>query len=338
MVLTNALHKVKQYGTLVMFQHTIFSLSFGLVSMTLASKLTANSFLSPWKIFLILLSLLSARTGANAINRVIDAEIDAKNPRTSFRQIPQGVLTKREVILFSILCFIVMVISAFFINPLCALLSPGALIFLVAYSYTKRFTFLCHLFLGFTCAIAPMGAWIAVTGDLGGFTPAFSAFIDMIKSLLLGNFDQVTSLFQDTVHSFIAAFTIDNLIFIPLLLAAINACWVAGFDIIYGSQDVEFDRANGIHSIPARFGIKNGLRISSSLHILAVLLLYIVGLITVNFGWIYFIGAVIITTLLIIEHIIVKPTNLNHAKIASYSINEIVSVVFILFPIVDIYM
>ncbi|WP_400243545.1 UbiA family prenyltransferase [Niallia sp. JL1B1071] len=338
MVLTNVLYKVKQYGTLVMFQHTIFSLSFGLVSMTLAAKLTATSFLSPWKICLILISLLSARTGANAINRVIDAEIDAKNPRTAYRQLPQGLLTKKEVILFSLFCFIVMVISAFYINPLCALLSPGALIFLVAYSYTKRFTFLCHLFLGVTCAIAPMGAWIAVTGDLGGFTPAFLAFIDMIKSFLFGNFHQVGPFFQDMIHSFISAFTIDNTIFVPLLLSAINACWVAGFDIIYGSQDIEFDRANGIHSIPAKFGLKNGLHISTCLHFVAVLFLYLVGLITVSFGWIYFIGVFIITVLLIIEHIIVKPTNLNHAKIASYSINEVVSIVFILFPIADIYL
>lgn len=338
MVLTKALNKVKQYGTLVMFQHTIFSLSFGLVSMMLASKLTSNSFLSPWKICLIFLSLLSARTGANAINRVIDAEIDAKNPRTAYRQLPQGVLSKKEVILFSSLCFVIMVLSAFFINPLCALLSPGALIFLVTYSYTKRFTFLCHLFLGVTCAIAPMGAWISVTGDLGGFTPAFLTLIDLLKSILFGNFAQVGQIFQNTIHLFISGFSMENLIFIPILLSAINACWVAGFDIIYGSQDVEFDRANGIHSIPAKFGLKNGLHISTFLHFMAVLFLYLVGFFTVNFGWIYFTGILIITILLIIEHIIVNPTNLNHAKIASYSINEVVSIVFILFPIVDIYL
>ncbi|CAI9393237.1 4-hydroxybenzoate polyprenyltransferase, mitochondrial [Bacillus sp. T2.9-1] len=338
MVLTKALHKVKQYGTLVMFQHTIFSLSFGLVSMILASKLTENSFLPPWKIGLIFLSLLSARTGANAINRVIDAEIDAKNPRTASRQLPQGVLSKKEVILFSCFCFVLMVLSAFFINPLCALLSPGALIFLVAYSYTKRFTFLCHLFLGVTCAIAPMGAWIAVTGDLGDFTPAFVALVDLLKSVLFGNFAQVGQLFQYTIHLFISGLSMENSIFIPIFLSVINACWVAGFDIIYGSQDVEFDRANGIHSIPAKFGLENGLYISSFLHFVAILFLYFVGFLTVTFGWIYFTGILIITVLLIIEHLIVKPTNLTHAKIASYNINEIVSVVFIFFPIVDIYL
>lgn len=130
----------------------------------------------------------------------------------------------------------------------------------------------------------------------------------------------------------------ENTIFIPIFLSVINACWVAGFDIIYGSQDVEFDRANGIHSIPAKFGLENGLYISAFLHFVAILFLYFVGFLTVTFGWIYFIGILIITVLLIIEHLIVKPTNLTHAKIASYSINEIVSVVFILFPIVDIYL
>jgi len=287
MVLSKAIKKINDYGILVMFSHTIFSLSFALISMLLAAK----GLPSFYTVFWIFVAFMGARTGANAINRVIDANIDMKNPRTAIRQIPQGLLSKKEVILFSSLCFLLMVVAAYMLNPICAILSPVALFLLIIYSYTKRFTWLCHLVLGVTSAAAPVGAWLAVTGKI---------------SLL------------------------------PLFMGAANTLWVAGFDIIYGAQDYDFDTKNNIHSIPARFGVKNGLYISSFFHCLAVIFLIIVGLLSSELSIIYYIGVLIIAILLIIEHRIVSPENLTHAKIASYGVNQVVSIVLLIVGILDV--
>jgi 4-hydroxybenzoate polyprenyltransferase len=286
MVLNKAIKKAHDYGVLVMFSHTIFSLSFALISMLLASK----GLPSPYVIFWILVAFMGARTGANAINRVIDAEIDKKNPRTATRQLPQGLMKKKEVILFSSLCFLVMIIGAYMLNPLCLILSPIALFLLIIYSYTKRFTWACHLVLGITSAAAPVGAWLAVTGKIS---------------------------------------------WLPLFIGAANTLWVAGFDIIYGSQDYDFDTSNGINSIPARFGVKNALHIAAFFHAITLVILIIVGLLSPQLGLIYFIGIGIISVLFILEHRMVSPTNLSNVKLASYSINQLISIVFLIFGVID---
>lgn len=287
MVWTKVKNKISDYGTLVMFSHTIFSLSFALISMLLASeglpKLTT--------LFWILVAFMGARTGANAINRVIDAEIDAKNPRTATRQIPQGLMKKKEVVIFTIACFMIMVIGAAMLNPLCVILSPIAIFLMTIYSYTKRFTWACHLVLGITSAAAPVGAWIAVTGEIG---------------------------------------------LLPLFMGAANTLWVAGFDMIYGAQDYEFDKANGIHSIPSQFGVKNALYIARAFHLMAWLCLVVVGLLSPKLGVVYFVGLAIIGGLFILEHKIVSPTNLTNVKIASYNINQVISVVFLVFGLLGI--
>lgn len=287
MVWTKVKNKISDYGTLVMFSHTIFSLSFALISMLLASeglpKLTT--------LFWILVAFMGARTGANAINRVIDAEIDAKNPRTATRQIPQGLMKKKEVVIFTIACFLIMVIGAAMLNPLCVILSPIAIFLMTIYSYTKRFTWACHLVLGITSAAAPVGAWIAVTGEIG---------------------------------------------LLPLFMGAANTLWVAGFDMIYGAQDYEFDKANGIHSIPSQFGVKNALYIARAFHLMAWLCLVVVGLLSPKLGVVYFVGLAIIGGLFILEHKIVSPTNLTNVKVASYNINQVISVVFLVFGLLGL--
>jgi 4-hydroxybenzoate polyprenyltransferase len=286
MVLNKLIKKVHDYGTLVMFSHTVFSLSFALISMLLVS----NGRPSPYTIFWILVAFMGARTGANAINRVIDEEIDARNPRTATRQLPQGLLKKKEVIVFSAVCFIVMVAAAAMLNPLCLLLSPVALFLLVIYSYTKRFTWACHLVLGLTSAAAPVGAWLAVSGRIS---------------------------------------------WLPLFMGAANTLWVAGFDIIYGSQDYAFDTANGLHSMATRFGVKNALRIAALFHATTVALLVIVGLLSEQLGTIYFIGLAVISVLFVTEHRLVSPDNLDNVKVASYSINQLVSIVFLISGVID---
>ncbi|WP_017473840.1 UbiA-like polyprenyltransferase [Amphibacillus jilinensis] len=278
--------KIHDYGTLVMFSHTIFSLSFAIIAMLLA-----GGFPSIDTFFWILVAFLSARTGANALNRVIDAKIDAQNPRTATRQIPQGLLNKQEVLIFSIVCFVIMLAAAWMLNPLCFFLAPIALFLMVIYSYTKRFTCLCHLILGVSCAAAPVGAWIAITGTM----------------------------------SWVAFF-----------MGAANTAWVAGFDIIYGAQDYQFDREHGIRSIPETFGLRFGLYISALFHVATVIFLIMVGFLSEGIHMIYFIGLIFVSLLFIIQHSMVSPTNLKNVKIASYSINQLVSLTFLLFGVLAI--
>lgn len=285
-LMSSVVKKIHSYGVLVMFSHTIFSLSFALISMLLAG----NGLPDPSTIFWLMVAFMGARTGANAINRVIDAEIDGKNPRTAMRQLPQGLLHKKEVIIFTTVCFVAMVLAAAMLNPLCLLLSPIALFLMIIYSYTKRFTWTCHLVLGITSAAAPVGAWVAITGRIS---------------------------------------------WLPIFMGAANTLWVAGFDIIYGSQDYDFDTANGIHSIPARFGVKNALRIAALFHAMTLILLVGVGILSRQMGVAYYVALLIITVLFVIEHKMVSPDNLNNVKLASYSINQLISVTFLCGGVID---
>lgn len=290
MALINLLKKIYRkamdFGVLVMFSHTIFSLSFALISLLLVTDGRPEI----KTLFWVLVAFMGARTGANAINRVIDAKIDAKNPRTANRQIPMGTMHKTEVIVFTLVCFAVMVFAAAQLNWLCVSLSPIAIFLMVIYSYTKRFTWACHLILGITSAAAPVGAWIAVTGQM----------------------------------SWIAFF-----------MGAANTCWVAGFDIIYGAQDYDFDKANGLHSIPEQFGVKNGLYIARALHFGALCALIAVGFLAEELGTIYFTGLGIIGVLFVLEHAIVSPERLTNVKLASYNINQLISLVFLGFGLAD---
>lgn len=286
MVLNRLVKKVHDYGTLVMFSHTVFSLSFALISMLLVS----GGIPPFYTLFWIFVAFMGARTGANAINRAIDAEIDARNPRTATRQLPQGLMKKKEVIVFSTVCFVVMVVAAAMLNLLCLLLSPIALFLMIIYSYTKRFTWACHLVLGITSAAAPVGAWLAVSGSLS---------------------------------------------WLPVFMGAANTLWVAGFDIIYGSQDYDFDTANGLHSMAVKFGVKNALRIAAAFHAITVMLLVVVGLLSEQLGAVYFIGLGIISVLFVIEHRMISPGNLANVKVASYSVNQLVSIVFLVCGVID---
>jgi 4-hydroxybenzoate polyprenyltransferase len=282
----NIMEKLSAYGKLVMFSHTIFSFSFALVSMVVA----AHGLPDPSTLLWIVVCFMGARTGANAINRVIDAKIDAKNPRTANRQIPKGEMKAGEVIVFSGICFLIMLFGAYMLNMLCLALSPIALVLLITYSYCKRFTCLCHLVLGVTCACAPVGAWLAVTGQFA---------------------------------------------FLPLVMGAANTLWVAGFDIIYGCQDYDFDSQNGLHSIPVKFGVKGALLIACLFHAVTLLCLIVIGVLVPQFGVIYYVGIGLIAVLFVMEYRLVSPTNLKNVNIASYSVNQLVSLTLLVFGLLD---
>ena len=279
--------KLKTYGELVMFSHTLFSLPFALMAMFIAADGLPSGRLFFW----IMVALFAGRNGANALNRYVDAEFDQKNPRTAHRHIPAGLVKRNEALYITIVCYIVFVFAAWEINVICFLLSPVALALFTLYSYTKRFTWLCHVILGITCAGAPVGAWLAVTGSFS---------------------------------------------LVPLVFAAIVTLWVSGFDIIYGTQDIEFDRATGLFSIPARFGYKGALWIARIFHFMMWILLISLFFIT-NLGIVYIIGVMISGILLILEHYMVEPSHRAKMNFASYHINQIISMLLLTVTSFDVF-
>lgn len=154
----------KKYLSLVKFSHTLFALPFSFIGFFhgLAYK---NSEFNWYKLLLVLICMITARNAAMAFNRYLDRDIDAKNNRTASREIPAGILRANAVMLFVILNCIGFVLAAGFINPLCLMLSPVALLVILGYSFTKRFTALCHFVLGLGLALAPIGAFLAITGE-----------------------------------------------------------------------------------------------------------------------------------------------------------------------------
>lgn len=277
--------KIRLYSELVMFSHTLFSLPFAIISMVWAAE-----GLPSWRImFWGLIALIGARNGANAFNRVVDRVFDEQNPRTAHRHLPRKLLESREVLAFVVINYAIFIVAAGMLNPLCLILSPVAIFLISSYSYTKRFTYLSHLYLGFTIASAPIGAWFAVTGQF--------------------------------------AFT-------PFILGTIVMLWIAGFDIIYGSQDIDFDRSHGLWSIPSAFGLKNGLRIAAGLHLIMVLLLVVLIPIR-QLGWMYMVGIALAIILLLTEHKIIKPSNRKRMNVASYNLNQVISMVILLFTLGD---
>lgn len=215
---------MKSYLSLVKFSHTIFALPFALLGMSLGFKISQTSF--DITLFLkILVCMISARNAAMAFNRYIDREIDKKNPRTASREIPSNIISSKNALFFIIINCIIFCTTTFFINKLCFYLSPIALIVILGYSYTKRFTFLCHLILGIGLGLAPIGAFIAVTNQfdilpvLYGFAVIFwVGGFDVIYALQDSNFDK-----ENNLYSIPSKFGIDNAIKISMVFHILSA-------------------------------------------------------------------------------------------------------------------
>jgi len=282
------IRKIKKYGDLVMFSHTLFSLPFALVALVWAAKGLPEIRVLIWAI----IALVAGRNAANGLNRVIDAKYDEKSERLKKRQIPSGEIKKRNALIFSIVLLIVFQFAAYMINPLCFWLAPFGMFLFVFYSYTKRFTWLCHLILGFTCGGAPVGAWFAVTGEF---------------------------------H------------YLPFIIAAGVMFWVAGFDIIYAMQDIEFDREQGLKSIPAKFGLKNSKRIAALFHFLSIVILASL-VFFLKTKYLYLAGLAVLGVLLFIEHMIIKPDDIKAMNKASYYINQIIGGCFFAFAMLDFFL
>ncbi|MDW7644798.1 MAG: UbiA-like polyprenyltransferase [Desulfuromonadales bacterium] len=273
---------------MIKFSHTVFAFPFALMGVILAS-LASAALPTLMQIVWICLAMVGARSGAMGLNRIIDARIDAKNPRTAQRHIPAGKVSLREAWIFVLASFALLLFSAWMLNPLCLKLSPLALFFLALYSFCKRFTPLAHIVLGICLAAAPIGAWIALRGDVSW------------QVLVLG-------------------------------LAVLF--WVAGFDILYALQDLDFDREQNLHSIPARLGVERSLLLARAFHAVMVFLLALL-LSMPGLGWIYLLGVLVVTGLLVYEHLLVKADDLSRLDAAFFNMNGYISVTIFAFTLVD---
>lgn len=296
--------KAKSYLSLIKFSHTIFAMPFAMIGFFIGYKVVAIDhflnenyeftldFENPFvKFALVIGCMIFARSAAMAFNRYLDRSFDAKNPRTAIREIPAGILKANSVLLFTVVNCLLFIACTFFINTLCFYLSPVALAVVLGYSYTKRFTPLCHLVLGLGLSLAPIGAYLAVAGQFS---------------------------------------------FLPILFSLAVIFWVSGFDIIYALQDVEFDKSQKLYSIPSWLGKAKALRISELLHVLSVACVIMAGLYG-GFGWLYWIGVGVFAGMLIYQHSIVKPTDLQKVNLAFMTANGTASVVFAIFVIADLF-
>lgn len=278
----------------IKISHTIFAMPFALLSAVLAGQRLPGG-IRPGHIILIVLCMIFARSVAMAMNRLLDARLDALNPRTAGRAIPSGRLSSAFVAglatVFAV-CFITTAagFKLLYNNPWPLALSAPVLLFLSAYPLLKRFTQLCHYYLGAALALAPVCAWIAIAGRID---PE------------------------------------------PLWMFAAVLCWTAGFDIIYACQDYDADVAHGVVSVPARFGIARALWISRATHLICIAMLIGLGLSSPALGTIYFVGLAIAAALLAIEQSLVRPTDLSKVGLAFFTINGIVSLVLGALGIID---
>jgi 4-hydroxybenzoate polyprenyltransferase len=278
--------KVAMVLEMIKFEHTVFALPFAFMGCFLA----AGGFPPLSKLFWIVVAMVGARTGAMCFNRLVDAEIDAKNPRTKERHIPAGKVSKRETMLFVVGSYAVFIFAAKMLNPLCFKLAPWAVLLISFYSFTKRFTWASHIVLGLSLSLAPIGAWIAVRGTL-------------------------------------------NLP--PVLVGLGVAFWVGGFDILYSLQDIDFDKQEGLHSIPSLLGVERALWVARGFHVASVLFFALVAPL-MHLGSFYLLGLLVMAGLLFWEHRLVSPNDLSKIDMAFFTVNGYLSVAFFIFTALDL--
>jgi 4-hydroxybenzoate polyprenyltransferase len=280
------LGRVGEYLEMVKVAHTVFALPFALMGAFLA----AGGMPAGRTVFYIVLAMVGGRSAAMGFNRVVDAEIDARNPRTKGRAIPAGQVSKPMAGVFIFLSVLLLMLSAAKLNSLCLKLSPVLLLLLFSYSYTKRFTWMSHVVLGLCLGAAPLAAWIAVTG-------AFDPRILAVSFAVL--------------------------------------CWVAGFDVLYALQDIEFDRSMGLHSIPRFLGVGRSLWVARAFHF-AMAALLLLGYHIFKLGWWYLAGWALCAAVLMVEHAILSEDDLSRLNVAFFNLNGVVSIALCLFTYLDL--
>jgi 4-hydroxybenzoate polyprenyltransferase len=272
------MRKVLTYLSFVRFSHSVFALPFALTGALLAWRVQQFS----WRqVAWITVCMVSARSAAMGFNRLVDARFDALNPRTAMRELPRGVLTTMEAVLFVVVSSVVFVAGAAQLGPLCLLLSPVALVIVFWYSLAKRYTSYTQLFLGLAMAVAPVGGWIAAGGQGGAA---------------------------------------------PWLLGLAIGLWVGGFDILYACQDLEFDRAHGLRSIPVRFGVGTAIQLSRMMHAATVVAMAALWRVA-DLPPMYLGGVAIVACLLAYEQSLVSERDLSQVKRA-FDLNGYVGIIY----------
>ncbi|MEN9777952.1 MAG: hypothetical protein RJB04_1707 [Verrucomicrobiota bacterium] len=288
---------LSKWASFVKFSHTVFALPFALASMMLAARDQRGW--PGWRVFvLVLVAMVSGRTCAMAFNRIVDRRFDALNPRTAGRHLPAGAISMTSAVSLCLLSGAGLVAASWALNPLCFALSPVALFFICFYSLTKRFTDFTHVWLGIALAIAPVGAWLAVKGGV--------EFLPMIDGKL----------------------KLSHSAFVPLVLALSVLLWLFGFDIIYATQDYEFDRRQGLRSLVVRWGPKNALGVAFIAHLLLWMLLAVFGALAA-FRLAYWLGLMVIGVLLLAEHLLARRRDTHSVNIAFFKLNGTISTLFL---------
>jgi 4-hydroxybenzoate polyprenyltransferase len=275
----------RRFASLVKLEHTVFALPFAYVGAFLAVDGVPSGHDLIW----ITLAMVGARSLAMGLNRLIDAGIDARNPRTAARELPRGLLSVWQVAAFCSGSLALFLVAVYQLDPLVRWLWPIPVVAFVVYPYLKRFTWLCHFWLGAVDGLAPVGAWVAIRGDL-----PWEAW----------------------------------------LLGAAVASWVAGFDLFYALLDVEVDRAQGLHSLVTRFGVRADFGAARALHLATIGCLVAAGL-GLPVGVLYWLGVAFVASLLGYEHSLVRPSDLRRLDMAFFTMNGVISVGFFVFVLAD---
>lgn len=290
------LTSARTWAEMIKLAHSVFALPFALMAAFLAGRHLSAGHPSFVHLMLIVICMVAARSAAMTYNRIVDAAIDARNPRTANRPLPAGELSMAGAWTFlalAVLTYAIGCFSFYFLldNRWPMLLGAPVLAYICAYSYAKRFTRWAHFFLGSAIALSPVAAWIAVDPQSLGLT--------------------------------------------AVLLAGAVTLWIGGFDIIYACQDIDVDRRDGLHSIPAKLGPAAALTITRIAHAIVVTLLVTIGA-SESLGWLYFAGVVIVAVLLIVENLAVSPTDFSKVNLAFFTVNGIVSLIMGACAITDI--
>jgi len=286
--------KLAAFAADIKISHSIFAMPWAVLATVMAWQRVGGPIVG--KLAIVVVCMIAARTAAMASNRLLDAELDKRNPRTARRAIPSGALSARFVALAMMLSAGLLIAATalfwiFYSNPWPLALSVPVLAFICAYPLLKRFSRLCHYYLGAALALAPVCAWIAVSGGIA---------------------------------------------WPPVLMAGAVLCWTAGFDIIYACQDFQSDRETGVVSVPARCGIARALWISRGTHVISLALLIGLGLHAPELSRLYFVGVACAGVLLVVEHSLVKADDLSKVGLAFFTINGVISLLVGTLGVLDV--
>lgn len=278
--------KIKAHMNNIALHHSVFALPFAYMGLFLGAKGIPSLHDFIW----VTLAMIGARSSALAMDNLVDLKFDKRQARMAKRPLVTGKIKPIEVIILIIISLFIFLFSASQLASICLKLTPICLFFLLFYPYTKRFTFLCHYFLGVALAMAPAGGYLAVTGELP---------------------------------------------FSIMLLSAGVCLWIGSFDIIYGSQDYDFDMQNHLHSMATKFGVAKAHKISAIFHTASILCFIGAG-IALHMSFIYYLGVLIAILTLIYQHSLITPYDFSRLTQAYFMRNGIVSIVIFIFTLIDI--